>query len=191
MIRELIEKTRSCRRFYQDQAVPFQTLKQLVNLARLSASAANMQPLRYILSNEPDKNERVFPCVAWAGYLQDWSGPEEGERPPAYIIILADREVSTKVDCDHGIAAQSIVLGATELGYSACMITAVNREALRKALNIPERYDILMVIALGKCREKVVLEELGENGNIQYWRDEQQVHHVPKRTLDDIIMSEY
>lgn len=191
MIRELIEKTRSCRRFYQDQAVSLQTLKQLVDLARLSASAANLQPLRYILSNEPDKNERIFSCTAWAGYLQNWSGPEEGERPPAYIIILADREVSKKVDCDHGIAAQSIVLGAKELGYSACMITALKREALRDALKIPERYDILMVIALGKCRETVVLEKAGADGNIQYWRDARKVHHVPKRALEDIILSEY
>jgi len=150
-----------------------------------------LQPLRYILSNEPYKNELIFPCLAWAGYLQNWPGPNEGERPPAYIIILADREISKKVDCDHGIAAQSIVLGAMELGYSACMITAVKHGTMRENLKISERYDILMVIALGKCRETVVIEKVDADGNIQYWRDAHKVHHVPKRALDDIILSDY
>jgi len=90
MIEELIKQNRSCRRFYQDEAVSLETLKWLVNLARLSASAANLQPLKYILANEPEKNAAIFSCLAWAGYLTDWPGPAEGERPAAYLIILGD-----------------------------------------------------------------------------------------------------
>ena len=189
MLKDLIIKTRTCRRFVQKEKVSVSTLRELVDLARLSASSGNLQPLRYILSNEPEKNEKIFPCITWAGYLKEWPGPEEGERPPAYIIILADRTVSKKVNCDHGIAAQSIMLGAREAGYATCTISAIFKEQLRKSISISERFDILLVLAIGKCRERVELEEVKEDGSIEYWR-ENVIHHVPKRALDDIILEE-
>ena len=188
MIKDLIAKNRSCRRFYQDVPVEHQTLKELVELARLSPSAANRQPLRYILAAGPEKNALIFPCLAWAGYLKDWPGPEEGERPAAYIIMLLDLEVCQSVDCDHGIAAQSILLGATEKGLAGCILGAVNRERLRSALGIADRYSILLVIALGKPREKVVIETVDQAGDIKYWRDRNGIHHVPKRPLDELII---
>ena len=90
MIEDLVQKNRTCRRFYQEHAVDLETLKKLVNLGRLSASGANLQPLKYILSSDPKTNELIFSCLAWAAYLKEWPGPKEGERPPAYIIILGD-----------------------------------------------------------------------------------------------------
>lgn len=191
MLKELITKTRTCRRFIQDEKVPLQTLRELIDLARLSASSGNLQPLRYILSASEELNTKIFPHLAWAGYLKDWAGPVEGERPPAYIIILSDRTVSKKVDCDHGIAAQSIMLGAHEAGLAACTISAVNREHLRVDLSISDRFDILLVIAVGKCAETIRLEGVKENGSIEYWRDENGRHHVPKRSLNEIILKEY
>ncbi len=188
MLRELIVKTRTCRRFIQEEKVPAATLKELVDLARLSASSGNLQPLRYILSNSPENNQKIFPNLAWAGYLKEWPGPAEGERPPAYIIILSDRTVSKKIDCDHGIAAQSIMLGAREAGFAACTISAIRREELRETLSISDQFDILLVIAIGKCGEKIKLEEVKENGSIEYWRENDR-HHVPKRALDDIIIN--
>jgi nitroreductase len=188
MIRELIIKNRSYRRFYQEVPVERETLRVLVDLARLSASAANRQPLKYILSCQPEKNALIFPCLRWAGYLKDWRGPAEGERPSAYIIILGDTKISPSLLCDHGIAAQSILLGATERGLGGCILAAVQRTKLRKALNIPAHYEILLVLALGKPKEKVVLETVGPDGDIKYWRDKDEVHHVPKRALNDIIM---
>lgn len=188
MIRDLILRNRSFRRFYEDYKIEFDTLKEFVNLARLSASAANLQPLKYILSCTPEKNALIFPCLAWAGYLKDWGGPKEGERPSAYIIILGDTEISKSFGCDHGIAAQSILLGATEKGLGGCMIGSIHRDHLRNALHIPERYEILLVLAIGKPKEKVVIEEVGPDGDIKYWRDSENVHHVPKRTLDEIIV---
>ena len=188
MIRDLILKNRSYRRFYEDEAISEETLRELVDLARLSASAANRQPLKYVLSWTPEKNAKIFPHLAWAGYLEDWGGPAEGERPAAYIIILGDNEISESINCDHGIASQSILLGAVERGLGGCILASVQRKPLRRELDIPERYAILLVLALGKPKEEVVLETVGAEGDIKYWRDEKDVHHVPKRPLDEIIL---
>ena len=188
MIRDLVIENRTCRRFYQEVAIELETLRELVDLARLSASGANRQPLKYILSCDPQKNALIFPRLSWAGALKDWPGPSEGERPSAYITILGDTEISQAFGCDHGIAAQSILLGARERGLGGCMLGSVKRDELSKALGIPPRYEILLVLALGKPKEKVVLETIGADGNFNYWRDSDNVHHVPKRPLDDIII---
>jgi len=188
MIKELIKKNRSYRRFYEDFAIERNTLEELVDLARLSASAANRQPLKYILSYEKNKNDLIFPTLAWAGYIKDWSSPGEGERPSAYIVMLNDTEITKNYWCDPGIAAQSILLGATEKGLGGCIFASVKRDDLRYALKIDERYEILYVLAIGKPKEKVVLETVGPEGDIKYWRDSQGFHHVPKRFLKDIIL---
>ncbi|MBM4467057.1 MAG: nitroreductase family protein [Chloroflexi bacterium] len=191
MLEDLVRKNRSYRRFHQDVAMDLETLRELVNLARLSASVANRQPLKYILSCDPDTNARIFSHTRWAGYLKDWPGPAEGERPAAYIVILGDTEIRQSFGCDHGIAAQSIMLGATERGLGGCIIGAVDHDGLRRALDIPDRYEILLVLALGKPKERVIIEEVGPDGDIRYYRDADGVHHVPKRSLDELILREY
>lgn len=188
MLKDLITKTRSRRRFDQSVNVREETLRELVDLARLSASGANRQPLKFILSAEPDRNEKIFPHLAWAGYLEDWDGPAEGERPAAYIVILGDTRVHESAGVDHGIAAQSIMLGATEKGLGGCILASIKRPGLRRDLAIPEHYDILLVLALGKPAEQVEIETVGSDGDIKYWRDADGVHHVPKRSLDDLIV---
>jgi nitroreductase len=188
MIRDLVLRNRSYRRFDEKYPVEKGTLRELVDLARLSASAANMQPLRYVLACDSEKNALIFAHLAWAAYLKEWRGPAEGERPSAYIVILEDKQVTHPLRCDHGIAAQSILLGAAERDLGGCIIGAVKRESLRRALAIAERYEILLVIALGKPADKVVIEPVGPDGSIKYWRDGEGVHHVPKRALDDIII---
>ncbi|MFC1864819.1 nitroreductase family protein [Chloroflexota bacterium] len=188
MIRDLVIQNRTCRRFYQEVAIEPETLRELVDLARLSASAANRQPLKYILSCDSQKNALVFPCLNWAGHLRDWPGPSEGERPSAYIIMLGDTEISKNFLCDHGIAAQSILLGARERDLGGCMHAGIKRDELSKALGISPRYEILLVLSLGKPKEKVVIETMGASGDFKYWRDKDSVHHVPKRPLDDIII---
>jgi nitroreductase len=191
MLKDLIRKNRSYRRFHQDVPVDLETLRSLVNLAQLSASANNLQPLKYILSCEPETNAGVFPNTGWAGYLKGWPGPAEGERPAAYIVILGDTEIRESFGCDHGIAAQSIMLGATERGLGGCIIGSIDKSGLRQELDIPERYDILLVLALGKPKETVVLEEVGPECDIRYYRDAEGVHHVPKRSLNELILQEY
>jgi len=188
VIRDLVIENRTCRRFYQDVTIELETLRELVDLARLSASGGNRQPLKYILSGDPQKNALIFSCLGWARHLKDWPGPSEGERPSAYIIILGDTEIASNFFCDHGIAAQSILLGAREKGLGGLMHIGVRREELSKAIGIPPRYEILLVLSLGKPKEKVVIETLEPSGNSNYWRDSDNVHHVPKRRLDDIII---
>ncbi len=185
---EIVKKNRSYRRFHESEPVSTDTLRELIDLARLSASAANFQPLKFMIVNTPEETAAVFPHLAWAGYLKDWPGPAEGERPPAYIVILGDTAIRPTFGCDHGIGAQSILLGAAEKGLGGCMIGAIDQDGLRGALDLPDRYELLLVIALGRPDETVVLEEPDPDGSIEYWRDEEGVHHVPKRALDDIIL---
>lgn len=188
MLKELILKNRSYRRFDQSEIVPMRLLRAMVEAARLSASARNMQPLRYILFNDADSCSKIFPTLAWAGYLKDWPGPEDGERPSAYIIQMGDLELTDDWWCDDGIAAQSMLLTAVEEGFGGCIIGSVQRTRLREILDIPERYKIIQVLALGKPAEEVVIEDM-VNGDIKYWRDANQVHHVPKRVLEDLIVN--
>ncbi len=187
-LRELIKKNRSYRQFVQDAQIDTAFLRRYIDLARLSASARNMQPYKYILVNNPDVNAEVFDCLRWAGDLPDWDGPEEGNRPAAYIIILGDTRIWSTFGCDYGIAAQSIMLGASEDGFGGCILGSANREKLATSLNIPKYLEILLVLALGKPNEKVVLEELPQDGDTRYWRDDEGVHHVPKRSLEDLIL---
>ena len=191
MLKELVRRNRSYRRFYQDKPVELETLRELIDLARLSASGANLQPLKYILCCDPGVNAQIFPSLAWAGYLRDWPGPAEGERPAAYVIILGDTEICKGFGVDHGIAAQSIMLGATEKGLGGCIIASIDRPALRKTLNVSDQYEILLVLALGKPKETVTIDQVGPDGDIKYYRDTDGVHHVPKRSLDDLIVFEY
>lgn len=188
MLKDIVQKSRSIRRFYQDTPVDMETLRELVDLARLSPSGSNLQALKYVLSNEPERNASIFNQLGWAGYLKDWPGPEEGERPAAYIIIVGDTTISKSFGCDHGIAAQSIMLGAVEKGLGGCILGSVKRIELMADLHIPPQYEILLVLALGKPKEVVQVEPIGADGSVKYWRDEQQVHHVPKRALEEIIV---
>jgi nitroreductase len=188
MIDDLIKRTRSFRRFDENVTIERKTLEDLIDLARHSASARNMQPLKYILSCDPETNLKVFSTLTFAKALKDWDGPIEGERPSAYIIVLGDKEISTNFWCDHGIASQNIMLAARERGLGGCMIASINHPKLRELLGIPDQYEILLVLALGKPAEKVVIEPMPSNGDVNYWRDEESVHHVPKRSQDEVIL---
>lgn len=188
MVKELILKNRSYRRFYQEKSIEMNTLRDLVDLARLSPSGANKQTLRFILSNTKEKNDKISTCIFWAGYYKDWDGPEEGEKPSAYMVIVKDTMLGNGTVQDEGIAVQSILLGAVEKGLGGCIIANIDRKNLREKLNLDERYEIALVLALGYPKEKVVIETMDESGDIKYWRDENQVHHVPKRTLEDLIL---
>lgn len=188
MIRDLILRNRSYRRFFEKEKISRETLVELVDLARLSPSARNAQSLKYYLSFTPETNDVIFPHLSWAGYLTDWNGPEKGERPSAYIIIMNDTTLSSNYFSDDGIASQSILLGAVEKELGGCIVASINRRGLQMALNIPDQYHIIYVIALGKPKEIVVLEDM-INNDCKYWRDKDQRHHVPKRKLNDLIIN--
>lgn len=188
MLKDLVAKNRSYRRFYEEP-ISVEMLKELIALARITPSTANSQALKYRLVSTPEENEKVFSTLSWAGALSDWDGPEEGERPSAYIVILCDQTLGKNKMTDDGIAAQTILLGAVEKGLGGCMLANVKRSELAAALGIDtERFTIDLVLALGKPKETVVLVEMPENGDTRYYRDEAQIHYVPKRALEDLII---
>jgi nitroreductase len=193
MLQQLIEKSRSIRRFFQYENILENDLLKMIDAARLSPSPRNQQALKFSIVNSRNLNDKLFPLLAWAGALNDWNGPKEGEKPAAYIVILGDNSFIDKGkptyhDVSSGIAAQSIVLTAGELGIGACIIAAVKRNSLKELLSLEAHLDILLVVALGKPKEVVVIETIPENGNYNYWRDNNGIHHVPKRSLDEIIV---
>ena len=160
----------------------------IADAARLSPSGRNIQALKFLISSNQHLNSRIFPTLAWAGYLTEWPGPEEGERPYAYIIQLLDKSITPNImseDC--GITAQSILLQATALGYGGCIIAAVRRKELHAVLELDDRFSVMNVIALGKPKETVVLEDM-RDGDYKYWRDADETHHVPKRSLQELVI---
>lgn len=189
--KDLVKANRSCRRFDAAHKIDEKTLQELVDLARNCASAANKQPLKYIICCDDAKNQDIFSCLGWAAYLKDWKGPVKEEQPAAYIVIMGDHTISDKFWCDHGIAAQTILLCARTMGLGGCMFGSINIKKLKAVLDIGDHLEIKLIVALGKPIEKTQIDALNENGDIKYWRDENQVHHVPKRSLTDIIISSW
>ncbi len=187
-MKDLLLKNRSYRRFHQDRALDESTLVNMVDLARLCPSASNRQPLKYMISCTPEQNAVIFTHLRWAGALRDWSGPAEGERPAAYILILGDIGIAARFGSDCGIAAQSIMLAAAEQGFGGCMIASIDQEGLREALGLPKHLEVLLALALGYPNETVVLEESTAGEDRPYWRDSQGVHHVPKRPLAEVLV---
>lgn len=184
--KEMVLKNRSYRRFYQDKKVSVKELEGLVDIARNAASGANRQPLRYKVVCDDAGNEKVFSTLKWAAALTDWDGPEEGEKPAGYIIICSPSDV--QAPRDEGIAAQTILLSATEKGLGGCMFASVNIPELNKKLEIPSELSARMVIAIGYPKEKVVIDEASKGDNLKYYRDEENVHHVPKLKLEDVLL---
>ena len=187
-ILELVKKARSYRRFDESAPVPSDVVHKLVDAARLSPSARNAQPLKYLVSTNNEMNARIFTTLSWAGSLKEWDGPKPGERPTAYIIVLLDSAVSANAGVDPGIVGQTIQLGATEAGFGACMLGAVNRAKLAEIIELRDGFSIEMVIALGKPAEKIVLEDPRFDGSVVYYRDDADAHHVPKRRFDEVLI---
>lgn len=187
MLKDLVFKSRSYRRYDQGRKITDDEMRSLVELARICPSGANRQPLKFLLINDERTDDLVFPHLKWAGYLHDWDGPVEGEHPSAYIIMVLDRSISSEPFVDHGIMAQTILLGAVEMGLGGCMLLAFDREAISRGFALEDDLRPLLVIALGKPVEKVQVEEVKE-GDIRYYRDQEMVHHVPKRDLGELIL---
>ncbi len=188
---DLAEKNRSYRRFDGSHRITEETLRELVALARITPSAGNKQPLTYVISCSPEWNARIFETLKWAGYLTDWPGPDESERPTGYIVVLSDQDLQINPDIDVGIVSQTMLLGAAEKGLGGCMLASVKKDVLAKILSLPEKLAIALVIALGKPVEKIILEDVAPGGSIKYYRDPSKTHHVPKRTVKDLIHASY
>lgn len=190
IIERLLKEDRSVRRFDQKRIISEQTLLSLVSLTRYCASGRNMQPLRYKMIFTADECSGVFPLLAWAGYLQEWNGPEEGERPVAYLVQCLDTTYGKDCLCDDGLQLQAITLGARALGIGSCIIKAFNAPKLAEMLSLPEDMQPRYVLALGYPVEKVTIETTDgrHDADIKYFRTPDGVHHVPKRPLSELVI---
>ena len=183
---KLVEETRTCRRFRQDD-LPEGFLDSLVEMARICPSGKNLQPLKYIIIESEESKKKLFPHLRWAGALQDWDGPEEGERPTGYIALVLDRNISQSAGQDTGIVAQTMQLAASSQGLGSCMIGAFIKDKASEALELDESQDLQLILALGYPSEKrVICDMKGEDTH--YFRDSEQVHYVPKRRVKDLLI---
>lgn len=184
--RELVLKNRSTRAFDPERRISREELEQLVDLARLTPSAVNLQPLKYLLSWQEETNALILAHTAWAGLLKDISLPPEGKGPAGYIVICTDTRIAKNAATDVGIAAQTILLGAAEKGLSGCMIGAIDPK-LHDLLGLKEQYRISLIVALGRGAEDIRLVETKGN-DTAYYR-EGDAHYVPKRPLEEILIN--
>ena len=190
-MKDIITKTRTYRKFEESSKITIDQLHEFIELGRLGGSARNCQPWQYLAVNDPEECAAIFPYLAWAGYLTDWKGPSEGRRPAAYILCYLNNQwlkgSQQEAHFDLGIATQNMLLGVTASGLGGCRIGAFSPK-LQDLYDFPEHLQLQLIIALGVPAEKVVMESC--NGDdIKYWRDDDSIHHVPKRRLEDILLS--
>ena len=181
---DLVKQARSTRRFVESERIGETILRSLVDLARLTSCGGNQQKLRYRLVSNQEECDGIFGCIAWAGSLPDWDGPAPGERPSGYIAIVGEGGGGA----DVGIAAQTIQLAAAEMGYGACMLGAIKRDEIKAALGLPEPQSLKLLIALGRPAETIVIEEVAAGADLAYYRTEDDVHHVSKLRLADVLV---
>ena len=186
-LRELLQRNRSYRRFRQDERLGESMLEGLVELTRYCASGRNLQPLKYRIVCSEKECAEIFPALAWAGYLPEWPGPEVGERPAAYLVQCLDTQLTENLLCDDGLQLEAITLGAVSLGLGTCIIKSFNAAAIKEALHLPANMKPLYVVALGVPEEVVEIEDM-QGEDVKYWRDENKIHHVPKRELKELLL---
>lgn len=185
-IYETIISRRTIRKFDQKK-IDSEILKKIVNAGRLAPSAANLQPLEYLIIDEKDLKEKVFPNLAWAGYIKPEGDPGKGEEPTAYIIILADRKINPAPERDIGASVENMNLAAEEEGMGCCWIGAFKKKEISNIINVPENLSVELVLALGYPSEESVPEDIEKGSSIKYYKDSSGTLHVPKRKLDDVL----
>jgi len=187
---ELVKKNRSYRGYDESVRLTKEQLRELVELARFSASSVNLQPLKFLVLSDEAEVKRLQPLTGWARALPERHLPDEGHRPTSFIVICHDTAIAENVQRfwkDVGIVAQSMLLGAVEKGFGGCMIGNFSPEKVAKEFSLSENLVPVLIVALGKPQETIVLEDY-KGGSINYYRDDQDVHYVPKRTLEELII---
>lgn len=184
----LLQQTRSVRRFDHSQKLSDEILSSILESVRFVPSARNAQTLKYKIVNRQEQCDDLFPLLAWAGYLNDWKGPKKEEQPVAYIIVCQDNTLSPTSVVDEGIVLQTLQLMAKSKGVSSCILGAFDRQKVKEMFLLDSSIEVRYILALGFGVETVVVEDMLENQSIKYWRDEQEIHHVPKRKLKDLLL---
>ena len=181
---ETILSRRSIRRF-QQKSISTELLRKFVNAARVAPSAANLQPLEFFIVTEKDLCSKIFETIGWAGYIKPTWKPGKNERPTAYIVILV-KDINNKYYLrDVGLASENIVLASEEERIGSCILCKIEKNKIQEMLKIPDTLHVDSLIALGYKAEQAVVEDFKDS--VKYWRDKNEVLHVPKRKLEDII----
>ncbi len=188
MIKDLVIKNRSYRKFHNHKKLSIQELSHLIDLARLTPSSKNRQPLKYVIVTKDNDTDFVSNHLNWAWYLKDWDGPTVDERPPAYIIMCIDKDLNENAMIDAGIAAQTILLGAAEQNLGGCIVRTVNRYAISSHFKLPPNIEIIQVLAIGHPNQNIEITNVNDEGSINYFEDSSGTHFVPKRKLEDLII---
>lgn len=188
---ELVLAARTCRRFVEDEPLAMNDLDWLVDCARLTPSARNAQVLRFSLVTRGGTCDALFKLTGWAGALKGAGTPQPGERPTAFIAIAAPKEGANLAPYDAGIASETIQLAATTQGWGCCIIRSVDREGAARLLKVPDTLEILLVLGLGVAKEERAIAEMPADGSFNYWRDAAGVHHVPKRSLEELVIGRF
>ncbi len=183
-IRELIEKTRSYRRFDNTAPLSRETLLELLDTARLTPSGANLQSIRFLPVTERAEVDFVTEHARWAAYLTDWQGPSKDEAPTAWVLLLSPSEAPCP-EIDLGITAQTILISASALGYGGCMFLSIDRSAIAERFGIDGSMRIDLAVALGVPSETVLVKEIAQGDDLRYYRDGLDRHIVPKLSLAD------
>ena len=191
MIKDLVIKSRSYRGYDESRRVSREELAELVDCARFVPSSVNGQPFKYLLVYEKEQVDRLQPLTGWARALPDMKLPHPGKCPTAFIVICQNTEWDSNLNRylrDVGAVAQTMLLAATEKGLGGIMIGNFSPDRVAQAMDLPESIVPMLIVAIGRPDEKIVLTEIEEGQSIKYYRDEQDVHYVPKRKLEDILL---
>lgn len=186
-VKEAILSRRSIRRFTQEE-VPEKKLTELVNLARLAAYGGNTQPLKFKIISDKAALDAVFPTIKWAAYLDNYA-PKENERPTAYIAVLGDTSVraGSGFEVEAGAAVTTMMLEAVEMGLASCWLGAIDRNAIKKILNLPENLNVVYLLALGYGAQESKAVDIKDD-DVRYYLDDNGVLNVPKRTLNEVLV---
>ena len=190
MLLDLIKQARSVRGFREDRKVTQEELRHLVECARYTPSARNGQVLKYRLVCDPEELKAVQPLTKWGGALPELNLPFPGTCPQAFIVICQDYRLSDSPNAfqkDVGIVAQTMLLAANELGLGGCMILSFSG-AVKDVLGLEDYMKPQLLLALGEPMEDIRVVDVGPDGSTAYYRDEQNVHYVPKRTVEELIL---
>ncbi len=192
MFLDLVKQARSHRGFRQDRKVTRQELEHLVECARFTPAARNDQVLKYYLAEKPETVAAIQPLTKWAGALAELHLPRKGAEPVAYVVICLDGSLAENpapYQRDVGIVAQTMLLAAAEMGLNGCMIGSFAAGELREKLGLPEAIKPQLLLALGEGTDRIVMTDVGEDGSTTYYRDAEDIHYVPKRTLEQLILN--
>ena len=192
MFIDLVKKSRSYRGYDETRRITREELTDFVDCARFAPSSVNRQPFRYYLAYEQEQLDKIQPLTGWARALPEKKLPYPGKRPTAFVVICQDTALDADLNRyqrDVGIVAQTMLLAAAERELGGVMIGNFSPEKLSEALELPDNIVPMLIVAFGRPDEEIVLTEIAEGESVKYYRDENDVHYVPKRRLEDVIFN--